>query len=233
MFCIFIVIIRVVLQFSALCQCTMKTNSQVIERLLTLLTDTLNPLLSNATRGEVDTHCAQWLTLLLSHVLSSGDTKHRDSNLFVPTLPPLSPPSSSSSTNDQSSDISIAKTLHRLSRLEEAHERVKVLSSKATELGNTDAQSSLASLKSELEKMEKKLNKVYRMQQQRERGKEPPKDTTTTSSQTDSQSGGTGMSLQLSDVTLKASSEGLTCLLIRYCKNTDWERIPIVCKVSI
>uniref|UniRef100_A0A1X7VLP9 UBC core domain-containing protein n=1 Tax=Amphimedon queenslandica TaxID=400682 RepID=A0A1X7VLP9_AMPQE len=237
---------RVILQFSALCQCTMTTNFSVLEELLSLLTDTLRPLVSQDNEEqteEFDSHCVQWLTLLLSHVLSSNDARNKDSNVFVPTLPllphdfssddtrnkdsnifslPLIPPSP---VVDAYSDMTAAEIFHKISRLEEAKDLLETLFSLVPD---PDLIAKLNSLRSQVKRIEKTLNKFAKAAQQRETdhgGKGP-----NTTSQTDSHSGSVSMNLRLSDIVLKTSSEGLVCLLVRYCKDSDWDKVPIVCK---
>lgn len=227
----------------------MTTNSSVLERLLSLLSDTLKPLMSQDNEEqneEFDSHCVQWLTLLLSHVLSSDDTRNRESNIFVPSLPLLSHTSSSDDTRNKDtnifsvplippspvdkkySDMTSAEIFHEISRLEEAKDILETLFSLVS---GPDLIAKLNSLRSQVKRIEKRLNKFAKAAQQREtdQGGKGPDST----SQTDSHSGSVGMNLQLSDVVLRTSSEGLVCLLVSYCKDSDWDKVPIVCKVNI
>ena len=198
----------------------MSRNSSVLERLLSLLTDTLK--VNDEQMEEFDSHCVQWLTLLLSHVLSSDDTRNRDSNIFVPSPPPIP----STPVIDKYSNMTSAKISRHILRLEEAKDMLKSL---FLEVSDPETISELTSMMSRLKKMEKKLNKISKAVQQRESDQGGKGSDAT--SQTDSHSGSMGMNLQLSDVVLKTSSEGLVCLLVKHCRDSDWDKVPIVCKV--
>ena len=223
---------RVLLQFSALCQRTL-IESNVLEKLLSLLDEQIVLTSSNVSIFVKDPCLVQWLVLLVSSVLSSSNGKLLSGNETAESQKFSSLFDSGISEFNRS--LSLDHTERKLEKVQKFTKSItdclseinKVLADDSTR--NSAHKDSLLNLKSDLSKKLVKLNKSSERIKKYHRKLNHRSTELSSNSTTDASS---NCSTRLSPSLVSKTGQRLSYLLVKYCQERNWYNIPTVCKVS-
>ena len=163
------------------------TNTKVMETLLTLLANTLSPLVVTSSDPKslttIDPHLSQWLILLISHILASIDNRSSDKNemlsnsgvkkdsslsksvnLFVPMLSEIHSTKSHDTTSCTMEEFNerIAKFQKASGKIKECLEKIDAIQETAESkmMVAKNYNTNLVDLKVDLERKLDKLQKI-------------------------------------------------------------------------
>lgn len=227
---------RTILQFSALCQCVYRSSS-VINALLKLLDDCLSPLTSSPSiTTSVDVNLLQWLSLLITHILSSISLKQDEGShddflsLFAPilTLPSVDP------TNELLGDLdNKIDKLNRLSKKINKYTEAKATCAKLSQKLGFPKDWTTKEILSEIKKKTQKLQEAKSMVRAIDDGDRPPAKHLTYKKSSKNRTRGNSLGLSLSPQLVGRVTKGLAQLVVVLTRDGEWSIVPVISRVSV